>query len=39
MSFLIFDKEFIEKVFKFYLDPFCSFPMLDFDCFDFAYPA
>jgi len=25
MSFLLFDMEFIEKVFKFHLVPFCSF--------------
>ena len=31
--------EFIGKVFKFHLVPFCSFSMLDFDCFDFSYPA
>jgi hypothetical protein len=39
MSFLLFDVEFIGKVFKFHLVPFCSFSMLDFDCFDFSYPA
>ena len=39
MSFLLFDVEFIEKVFKFHRVPFCSSSMLDVDCFDFAYPA
>ena len=34
MSFILFDVEFIEKVFKFHRVPFCSFSM-----FDFAYPA
>jgi len=38
MSCLLFDMEFIEKVFKFHLVPFCSFSMLDVECFDFAYP-
>jgi len=38
MLFLLFYIEFIEKVFKFHLVPFCSFSMLDVDCFDFAYP-
>jgi len=38
MSFLLFDMEFIEKVFKFHRVPFCSFSMLDVDCYDFAYP-
>jgi len=39
MSFILFDVEFIEKDFKFHLVLFCSFSMLDFDCFDFSYPA
>jgi hypothetical protein len=30
--------EFIGKFFKFHWVPFCTFSMLDFDCFDFAYP-
>jgi len=30
--------EFIGKVFKYLRVPFCSFSMLDVDCFDFAYP-
>ena len=39
MSFLLFDVQFIEKVFKFHRVPFCSFSMLDVDCLDFAYPT
>ena len=34
MSFLLFDVEFIGKIFKFNRGTFCSFSM-----FDFAYPA
>ncbi len=39
MSFLLFDMEFIGKVFKFHRVPFCSFSLLDVDCLDFAYPT
>ena len=39
MSFLLFDVEFIGKVFKFHPVPFCSFSLLDVDCLDFAYPT
>ena len=39
MSFLLFYLQFIEKVFKFHLVPFCSFSLLDVDCLDFAYPT
>jgi len=38
MLFLLFDMEFIGKFFKFHWVPFCTFSMLDVDCFDFAYP-
>ena len=39
MSFILFDVEFIKKVFKFHRVPFCSFSLLDVDCLDFAYPT
>ena len=39
MSFLLFDVQFIKKVFKFHRVPFCSFSLLDVDCLDFAYPT
>jgi len=34
MLFLLFDMEFIGKFFKFHWVPFCTFSMLDVDCFD-----